>query len=358
MSTTMSQIDGAAIERATRELFEEGYTVVEDALPPDLLSELRQEYMREFSAKLARLRLRSVDPGPKVEANDGVRIDFRPVGGNHDVNRWNMHLPSRLPFLDPRVVAHPLVVAVVQRMLGAAPTLAIIASDVPLRGSTYQNIHQDVSAPWITLNVPLVDCTEENGALELWPRTHRNPAALDSTAPYRMTEEQIRAATRVPPKKMLLRAGSFLIRDQRLLHRGTPNRTDEPRPMFNLHYLPAPAAMPHRAVVDGVARTALAFREHVRRNAQSTDPDPRMLDAGNTLGRFAEVFSGSDRDYRRVIPTGVWSALTPEARTLLRFAEVEGESRPASAWGTALFVGHFVVDFTAFLRRRFAAQNH
>jgi ectoine hydroxylase-related dioxygenase (phytanoyl-CoA dioxygenase family) len=43
-------------------------------------------------------------------------------------------------------------------------------------------------------------------------------------------------ASELAGQRVLMPAGSFLIRDPRMWHRGTPNRSDSPRPMLSFAY--------------------------------------------------------------------------------------------------------------------------
>jgi hypothetical protein len=81
--------------------------------------------------------------------------------------------------------------------------------------------------------VPVVTMDEENGSTEVWPGSH-----LDTTMSIQLetikVPEGIAARRReiAPPLQPRVEAGSILIRDMRLWHRGMPNRTEEPRPMI------------------------------------------------------------------------------------------------------------------------------
>jgi ectoine hydroxylase-related dioxygenase (phytanoyl-CoA dioxygenase family) len=324
-------LPAADVERAVDAFRDAGYVVLEDCLSLPTVDELRGAYMRALRDKIDRLQIAPVSPDDRGVGNDSVRIDFRPEGGNHDLNRWNMHLPSRLPFLVTDVVANPLAVPIVDALLGADCVLPIIASDTPLPRSGFQNIHQDASAFRVTVNIPLVDFHEDNAPIEVWPRTHRpepqDPSGRSSPTPLGISEGDLsRIRASVPSERLLLRAGSFLIRDQRLVHRGTANRSTEPRPMLSLLYFPAPEGVPHPALSRGSAWLALRARERARRPDRF---DSRLLDAGNTVGRFVEYLSGTDRDHRRPIPEEVWDALSPRARSLLRFARPQGRAQEA-----------------------------
>jgi ectoine hydroxylase-related dioxygenase (phytanoyl-CoA dioxygenase family) len=116
-------------------------------------------------------------------------------------------------------------------------TLRYFASDTPLPGSDYQKVHSDtrflfpeaalpVPCYGLVLNVPLVDCTEENGSLEFWPSTHLTPGRADLE----------RLAASLPSLRANLKAGSLLLRDLRMWHRGTPNRSSATRPHLAVVY--------------------------------------------------------------------------------------------------------------------------
>ncbi len=112
------------------------------------------------------------------------------------------------------------------------------ASDTPLPGSDYQRVHSDTQllfpenrlslpAYGLVLNIPLVDVTEENGPMEIWPGgTHLWPGGSDIAA----------LAQEMPSRRVTMNAGSVLLRDLRMWHRGTPNHSDRSRPNIALVY--------------------------------------------------------------------------------------------------------------------------
>ncbi len=151
---------------------------------------------------------------------------------NRGVGRHQMYLPWEPPFDDPDLFADPEILALVERLLGTDPALVYHASDTPLPGSEFQRVHSDtrllfpeyrLSLPpyGLVLNIPLVECSETNGSLEYWPGgTHLWPGGGDM--------EQLAAG--LPSRRANMPAGSRLLRDLRMWHRGTPNRGDLPRP--------------------------------------------------------------------------------------------------------------------------------
>ncbi len=113
-----------------------------------------------------------------------------------------------------------------------------LGADVPLQGSTYQEIHRDyrplftdeITTPLYALavNFPLVDVTEANGPFQQARGTHLMPR---DTALQKVESGEIAMET------FPLQMGDVMIRTPLALHRGTPNRTDTPRPMVVMGYV-------------------------------------------------------------------------------------------------------------------------
>lgn len=190
-----------------------GYTVLPERLPEDLIEQMR-----------ARFDVLIAETAAREPTNRGA-------------NRFQMYLPWGPPFANPLLYENAGVLAVVEAAMEPDITLRYFASDTPLPGSDYQKVHSDtrllfpeteLSLPCygIVLNVPLVDCTEENGSLEFWPSTHLTPVRTDLD----------RLAATLPSAQANLKAGSLLLRDLRMWHRGTPNRSSGTRPQLALVY--------------------------------------------------------------------------------------------------------------------------
>jgi len=72
------------------------------------------------------------------------------------------------------------------------------------------------------MNICLVDFTEDNGPFEIYPN-----------GSHLFDGSEARAGSRLrTPERVLAPAGSLIIRDARMWHRGTPNRTPDMRPMY------------------------------------------------------------------------------------------------------------------------------
>jgi hypothetical protein len=149
------------------------------------------------------------------------------------------HLPLRLidPFIDDLVIRNRLVMPTLVETLGHDMAISYFGSDTAGPGSTYQYVHGDgrplfpelpLNMPTygVTVNFPLVDFHEENGPLEIWPNSSHHLAGIDPQV----------GSDIVGGTPVVVPAGSLIMRDLRLWHRGTPNRTTEIRPMIAVVY--------------------------------------------------------------------------------------------------------------------------
>lgn len=153
-------------------------------------------------------------------------------------HRHYITLPFRAPFADPEIFENDDVLAIVEKIVGKDFVMCQLASDTPMLGSDYQEVHSDapqlfeetelVSPPFqLAVNFPLVDVAPENGPTDFVRGTH-----MLSKAEGLARLQDGRA--KIEPLTMKL--GDVVIRDVRALHRGTPNRTDVPRPMIVIGY--------------------------------------------------------------------------------------------------------------------------
>lgn len=216
------------LERAVRTFREAGFVVLEGVYEPGFVAGLRDAYQRLIERYLA-------DRGG-IDALDG-----KTFGKNH----IGIHPALTAPWSDARIVANPFADQVMSHLLGADYQCGYYHSNATYPGSDIQPMHRDspalfsgeeMSVPHpvvnLVLNVPLVDFTLENGSTEVWPGTH---LLVD-----RFGETRANAAERLasfPSVRTNVPAGSLVLRDLRLFHRGMPNRSDHVRPMLALVYV-------------------------------------------------------------------------------------------------------------------------
>jgi ectoine hydroxylase-related dioxygenase (phytanoyl-CoA dioxygenase family) len=157
---------------------------------------------------------------------------------NRGAERYYVTLPFENSFADEEIFADTDVLAIVENLVGKDFVMCQLASDTPLLGSDYQEIHRDAPPLFpeleqetpmfqLAVNFPLVDVTLENGPFEVARRTH----CVNKETGLQMIESGAN-----PIEPVYLALGDVMIRDVRGLHRGTPNRTSEPRPMCVIGY--------------------------------------------------------------------------------------------------------------------------
>jgi hypothetical protein len=157
---------------------------------------------------------------------------------NRGAQRYYVTLPFEEMWADARIYEDPDVLAICEDLVGADMVMCQLATDTPLNGSEYQDIHRDTPplfpelqqetpAYQLAVNFPLIDVTAENGPFEVIKGTHM------------MTKEkglQLMHAGELKIEPVMFELGDVMVRDVRALHRGTPNRTDNPRPMCVIGY--------------------------------------------------------------------------------------------------------------------------
>jgi hypothetical protein len=212
----MGRYGQTEIESFVRRVIEDGFCV--------LPGHFAREKMEAWRAAFAPLLEKHVEREGHME--------------NRGPARYYVTLPFVAPFADPEVYEDDDVLAVVRGLVGDDAQLHQLATDTPLRGSEYQDVHRDAlplfpetgreTPPFqLAVNFPLVDVNEENGPFEITRGTHM----LRKEEAARLIE-----SGEVKLEPLLMKAGDVLVRDVRGLHRGTPNLTDAPRTMVVLGY--------------------------------------------------------------------------------------------------------------------------
>ena len=157
---------------------------------------------------------------------------------NRGANRYYVTLPFTAPFADEEIFCDPDVLAIVENLVGKDFVMCQLATDTPLNRSDYQDLHRDTPPLFpetntetpsfqLAVNFPLVDVNEENGPFETTFGTH---LMTKNDALQKIETGAIKL------EKLMMNLGDLMIRDVRAIHRGTPNRTDVPRPMCVIGY--------------------------------------------------------------------------------------------------------------------------
>ena len=140
------------------------------------------------------------------------------------------------------IATHPWFVAVCEAVLGPDYSIVEVGFDIPFPGAEDQPWHRDFKSPPQTLvgrrlnslafNLTCVDTRPEHGPFEVAPGTQWDDiaGAKDDMFPARELWEryEARAVQKLPQR------GDISARSALTIHRGTANRSDEPRPVLVL----------------------------------------------------------------------------------------------------------------------------
>jgi ectoine hydroxylase-related dioxygenase (phytanoyl-CoA dioxygenase family) len=134
------------------------------------------------------------------------------------------------------VIAEPMVLACVERVLGPRPKLSSLNARTALPGSASQPLHVDMGAIpdeqgyWVCNSVWMLDeFTPDNGALRVVPGSHRWKQRPQDAMPDPSVSH---------PDEVLItgRAGSIIVINAHLWHGGLANRTTAPRTAVHAFY--------------------------------------------------------------------------------------------------------------------------
>ena len=263
----MGRYSRSEIEAFTRAALEDGFCILRAHFPADALAAWRESFAPLLRAHVEREgHLQNRGPG-----------------------RYYVTLPFKQPFADPSIFEDDDVLAVVEGLVGEDAVMCQLASDTPVLGSEYQDVHRDApplfpetgreTPPFqLAVNFPLVDVRIENGPFEVARGTHM----MSKAEGMRRIE-----AGEVKLEPITLRLGDVMIRDVRGLHRGTPNRTEEPRPMIVIGYSRRWLFRPEVSI--RVPRAALATLSERAKRLLRFNPVVESLeeDAGETYQSYA-----------------------------------------------------------------------
>ena len=153
--------------------------------------------------------------------------------------RYNVRVPFRAPFVDEEIFEHQALVAFLDAELGEDYVFSHFDSNIPLKGSGYQRWHRDGRASLfpgirtpahdIGVKFPLCDTNAENGSLEVLPASqyvHADDLPEDLNSVFGDGPE---VHGPFHPVRLDLKKGSLWVQDGRAIHRGTPNRSQQPR---------------------------------------------------------------------------------------------------------------------------------
>ena len=223
--------------------------VVRQALPADPSAEAREAWVKDAVACVRRhgaIIIRDAVPTAAITAvleDFKVRHDVHMAPGQKRLYRRFQSDPLRAqapvaiegPVANPDVFAPPSVATLVKALMGEDLIVGEMGVVISHGGAGPQEAHRDSSflfggldmevdlPPFaMTLLIPLVDVTLGMGPTEFWPGSHK--------------QRDRETVLQDPPARMALSAGSVLLLDARIMHRGGANVTGPVRPTVYFSY--------------------------------------------------------------------------------------------------------------------------
>lgn len=207
---------------AARTLHDVGYVVLEDVLPLEWVNQARAR----CDADIAEFVAKELTPETHAERAGHV----------------SMLAPMHAPYTDPIAVENPFALQVMEAAMGKNFYCMFYNTNTAYPGSMYQRLHRDIYLPFpelkhplpvymVVVNIPLVDFTLENGSTEVYPGTH-----LITDIDPEDAQKLLERAQLLPSARTNIKAGSIVVRDMRMWHRGMPNPSDMVRTMLAIVY--------------------------------------------------------------------------------------------------------------------------
>ena len=247
------EITGSLSEEQVRRYDEEGYLVLDDLLDAADFAPVREAMEHKVELIAEALLRDGLIADPLRELPFELRL-ARLFDGMTDAEflqygrSWRDRFAGYYTFM-----MNPKILDAVESLIGGelfANPVYNVRPKVPKVAAGAVPWHQDKSYwpeananPVITVWIPLVDSTMENGCLHILPRTHRRRVLTYHAENYTGTgyteidDEQIREdKRRVTP--LPVSAGTAILFNDRLVHSSTPNNSEHVRWSVDLRYQP------------------------------------------------------------------------------------------------------------------------
>ena len=201
------------LEHALRCVRVEGALILEDIVDTAVIAEAKRAFFKVYARYL----------------NNSKHDDALSVGDRRVMITVNLEPP----FDDPRLFANPWLLPVLSAALDEEFVLGAFGVVCSLSFAPGQERHRDggvlfphsnverlLPAVAITVAIPLLEMNELHGTTALWLGSHRS-------------EGRVSIEGDIQP---VVREGSCVLWDYRLVHGGTPNRSTLPRPLLYMMY--------------------------------------------------------------------------------------------------------------------------
>lgn len=202
------------VDACSRSFLQHGAVVINNVFSPDFVEKINSAYRTAYASTIDRER----EVGDKRTM---LAIEIEP------------------PFSDSALYASPLVLPIIEKLLGVDFILDSYVAVTSRPNSEDQHVHVDFShlfeedssmseavPPYaLTLAIPLVPLSAMTGVTRVWPGTHRSSSRLDESGKDLMGSVSI-----------LPEYGGCYLFDARIHHGGTANYSADERPILYMVY--------------------------------------------------------------------------------------------------------------------------
>ncbi len=229
----------------------EGYLVLPHLLTPEDMAPAREAMTQKVSQIADALYSAGLIPDKLEQDPFETRLAHLFAGlSDKEFLEFGRSWRDRLPgyFV---LMSNPKILDAVESLIGPelfANPVYNVRPKVPLVAAGAVPWHQDKSYwpdansnPVITVWIPLVDATHENGCLHLIPRTHTKRVLTFHAETYTGTGYTELDEQHTEKKKKIalpIEAGGAILFNDRLVHSSTPNNSDHVRWSVDLRYQP------------------------------------------------------------------------------------------------------------------------
>ncbi len=196
----------SSFSKALGYLETEGYLVLHNVIATSHLDALKDDF------DAAWLRFKSAKPTW--------------LAGGRIIGHLNVAPPVSEHLANSSVLANKIICALSSAVLGPGLRITGIGGNTNAPGSVDQYFHSDVDDKdfdKLLVNIPLGDANEQNGSIELVPRSHKADIHFPEPRDMQMAAKPVRINTQ---------KGSVLMRYPHVWHRGRANLSGKPRHML------------------------------------------------------------------------------------------------------------------------------
>ena len=215
-----SSISKKKLEQITSTFYKYGVVSINNFIDPKLLKKLKSSAEKNYKYLFSELEHRGYTEKDEINSRE---ICYRGPG-RFDI----LYGTNKKPFTDKFLVDNPIITSILKVLLGDETKLLFRGLVIALPGAKIQQTHTDgpnlfgefklpLPPHCINIFIPLIDLDVNVGPTEFFLGSHNSRKYENSYT------------TIVP-------AGSIVIFDYRVFHRGLPNNSSIMRPIFYLTY--------------------------------------------------------------------------------------------------------------------------